>query len=88
MKLFTTKQIAELDRFTIENEPVSDLDLMERASLQITNWIVRNCSNEQVLYCFRVGPLMGVTLLLLGTRGVITVTISIICGTWSMRINW
>ncbi len=29
MKLFTTKQIAALDKYTIENEPISDIDLME-----------------------------------------------------------
>lgn len=55
MKIFTTKQIAELDRYTIQNEPISDLDLMERASIQITNWIVQNCSNEMHICCF-VGP--------------------------------
>lgn len=32
MKLFVTRQIAEIDRFTIENEPVADIDLMERAA--------------------------------------------------------
>lgn len=32
MKLFSTGQIAAIDRYTIENEPVSDLDLMERAA--------------------------------------------------------
>ena len=45
MKLFTTKQIAELDRFTIENEPIVDIDLMERAALQITNWLLKHFSN-------------------------------------------
>lgn len=47
MKLFTTKQIAQLDKYTIENEPVSDLDLMERAALQITNWLIHRFSTEQ-----------------------------------------
>ncbi|HPE77637.1 MAG TPA: NAD(P)H-hydrate dehydratase [Draconibacterium sp.] len=55
MKLFTTKQIAALDKYTIENEPVSDIDLMERASLQITNWLVQNFSTEQKLLFF-AGP--------------------------------
>ncbi|HRX10614.1 MAG TPA: NAD(P)H-hydrate epimerase, partial [Draconibacterium sp.] len=55
MKLFTTKQIAVLDKYTIENEPVSDIDLMERASLQITNWLVQNFSTEQKLLFF-AGP--------------------------------
>ncbi|NOY96196.1 MAG: bifunctional ADP-dependent NAD(P)H-hydrate dehydratase/NAD(P)H-hydrate epimerase, partial [Chlorobi bacterium] len=55
MKIFTTKQIAEIDKYTIENEPIADIDLMERASLQIVNWLVRNISNEKQLVCF-AGP--------------------------------
>ncbi len=55
MKLFTTKQIAELDKYTIENEPISDIDLMERASLQITNWLVQKFSTERKLLFF-AGP--------------------------------
>ncbi len=55
MKLFTTKQIAELDKYTIINEPVSDIDLMERASLQITGWLVKKISTERRLLFF-VGP--------------------------------
>ncbi|MDX1283607.1 MAG: NAD(P)H-hydrate epimerase, partial [Draconibacterium sp.] len=55
MKLFTTRQIAELDSYTIENEPIADIDLMERASLQITNWIVQNFSTERKMMFF-VGP--------------------------------
>jgi ADP-dependent NAD(P)H-hydrate dehydratase / NAD(P)H-hydrate epimerase len=53
MKLFTTKQIAELDKFTIENEPVSDIDLMERASLQIAGWLANRFSteNKMVFFC-------------------------------------
>jgi NAD(P)H-hydrate epimerase len=55
MKLFTTKQIAGLDKYTIENEPISDIDLMERASLQITNWLVQRFSNERKMIFF-AGP--------------------------------
>jgi ADP-dependent NAD(P)H-hydrate dehydratase / NAD(P)H-hydrate epimerase len=55
MKLFTTKQIAELDKFTIENEPVSDIDLMERASLQITGWLANRFSTENKMVFF-AGP--------------------------------
>lgn len=55
MKLFTTKQIAELDKYTIENEPISDVDLMERASTQITGWLVKNFSSERKMIFF-VGP--------------------------------
>lgn len=55
MKLFTTKQIAEIDRFTIENEPVSDINLMERAAMQITGWAVKRFSTEQKMVFF-AGP--------------------------------
>lgn len=36
MKIFTSKQIHELDRYTIEHEPVESIDLMERAAKQLT----------------------------------------------------
>lgn len=55
MKIFTTEQIVEIDQFTIRNEPISDIDLMERASLQIVNWLVFNISNEKKLIFF-AGP--------------------------------
>ena len=55
MKLFTTKQIAELDKYTIENEPVSDIELMERASLQITCWLANRFSTESKMIFF-AGP--------------------------------
>ena len=55
MKLFTTKQIAEIDNYTIENEPISDVDFMERASMQITNWLVLHFSTEERMLFF-VGP--------------------------------
>lgn len=55
MKLFTTKQIAELDKYTIELEPIKDIDLMERASLQITNWLLQHCSTEDKILFF-AGP--------------------------------
>jgi ADP-dependent NAD(P)H-hydrate dehydratase / NAD(P)H-hydrate epimerase len=55
MKLFTTKQIAGLDKYTIENEPISDIDLMERASLQITGWLVNHFSTESKMVFF-AGP--------------------------------
>lgn len=32
MKFFSTPQIRELDKFTIENEPIASIDLMERAA--------------------------------------------------------
>lgn len=55
MKVFTAKQIAEIDRFTIEREPITDIDLMERASMQVVNWLIYHISNEQKLI-FLAGP--------------------------------
>jgi len=52
MKLFTTQQIAELDKYTIAHEPISDIDLMERASAQITNWIKHRFTTEQKMVFF------------------------------------
>lgn len=41
MKIFTSAQIHELDKYTIENEPVSSLDLMERAAKTLTHAIAQ-----------------------------------------------
>jgi NAD(P)H-hydrate epimerase len=54
-KLFTSRQVAELDQFTIQNEPIAAVDLMERASLQVAGWIAREIPNEHLLYFF-AGP--------------------------------
>ena len=39
MKIFTSNQIHELDRYTIEHEPISSIDLMERAAKALTQAI-------------------------------------------------
>ncbi len=39
MKLFTVKQIAEIDKFTIENEPIKSIDLMERAAQRLFDYL-------------------------------------------------
>lgn len=40
MKIFTSSQIHELDKYTIENEPIASIDLMERAAKALTQAIV------------------------------------------------
>ena len=55
MKIFSTKQIAGIDQLTIQNEPIADIDLMERASLQIVNWLIHHISNEKKILFF-AGP--------------------------------
>ena len=39
MKILTGAQIHELDKYTIEHEPVASIELMERAARAITNAI-------------------------------------------------
>lgn len=39
MKIFTSAQIKELDRYTIEHEPIQSIDLMERAAKTLTRAI-------------------------------------------------
>ena len=40
MKIFTSAQIHELDKYTIDHEPIKSIDLMERAALRLTDSIV------------------------------------------------
>lgn len=49
MKILTGDQIKEADRYTIENEPVSSIDLMERASNAIAEWIDNSIDKNKPL---------------------------------------
>jgi len=42
MKIFTVPQVREIDRYTIENEPIQSTDLMERAAGRVAGWYVRH----------------------------------------------
>lgn len=46
MKIFTSAQIHELDKYTIEHEPISSLNLMERAAKALTRAIEEEWSNR------------------------------------------
>lgn len=41
-KVFSIPQIREADRYTIENEPIASIDLMERATRACYTWMVSN----------------------------------------------
>lgn len=47
MKIFSAEQIRDWDNFTIKNEPISSIDLMERASQTFVNWLVEKNPNQQ-----------------------------------------
>ncbi len=49
MKILSAKQIRELDKFTIENEPISSLELMERASISFSKWYRDNFEKDQIV---------------------------------------
>lgn len=38
MKIFSAKEVQEIDQYTIQNEPVKSIDLMERAAYALLNW--------------------------------------------------
>ncbi len=57
MKILTVEKIREADAFTIENEPIDSVDLMERAASKVYDWIVKRCKTKEVvikIFC-RIG---------------------------------
>ncbi len=55
MKIFTAAQIHELDKYTIENEPIKSIDLMERAAVSITAAIMDRWADDVPVVVF-AGP--------------------------------
>lgn len=55
MKIFTSAQIHELDKYTIEHEPIKSVDLMERAARAITRAITDRWHNDTPMVVF-AGP--------------------------------
>ena len=52
MKIFLTQSIKELDAYTIENEPIASIDLMERASQALVKSYCRTlgCKNTFTVF--------------------------------------
>jgi NAD(P)H-hydrate epimerase len=55
MKIFKTSQIKDIDTYTIENEPIHSINLMERAANQLKSWILQNIDIENKIKIF-AGP--------------------------------
>lgn len=55
MKIFSTSQIREIERYTMENEPISSFDLMERAALSFALAFEREVSRGKEILIF-AGP--------------------------------
>ena len=56
MKILNASQIRELDAFTIKNEPIKSIDLMERASLAFVSWFAEKFAAEENEIVIFVGP--------------------------------
>ena len=44
LKIFSVTQIKQADAFTISHEPISGIDLMERAAKKCADWIINTVS--------------------------------------------
>lgn len=55
MKIFPSIQIKQLDAYTIEQEPIASIDLMERAATALTGAIMKYRGNETPVVVF-AGP--------------------------------
>ena len=55
MKILTCTQIRELDKYTIEHEPIKSIDLMERAAKALTRGITSVWSSDTQIVVF-AGP--------------------------------
>ena len=52
MKILPIEKIREADAYTIKNEPIADIDLMERAATELFEWIMANTDPEKTIKIF------------------------------------
>ncbi|MDN3581832.1 NAD(P)H-hydrate dehydratase [Mucilaginibacter flavus] len=55
LSLLVSEQIRQADAFTIANEPVSSVDLMERASKAFVGWFINHFPDKQTAISFYCG---------------------------------
>lgn len=55
MKIFEASQVREIDAYTIREEPVASIDLMERAASRLAGWYVRHFKVDRRVVIF-AGP--------------------------------
>lgn len=55
MKILPIENIREADAYTIEHEPISDIDLMERAATELFEWVEARTNPELLIRIF-CGP--------------------------------
>ena len=52
MKILSVNQIREADKYTIENEPIESIDLMERAATKVFEWLYRRAPRDKTIKIF------------------------------------
>lgn len=52
LKILSSHQIRHVDQFTIKKEPISGIDLMERASAAFTDWFLEKCPHGITVHIF------------------------------------
>jgi NAD(P)H-hydrate epimerase len=52
MKILPIEKIREADAYTIANEPIASIDLMERAAMQCYNWLRKRIRKKQHVMIF------------------------------------
>ena len=52
MKILSIDKVREADRYTIEHEPISSADLMERAAGQVFEWLMAHVSKDRNIKVF------------------------------------
>jgi len=52
MKIFSTEQIRKTDSYTITNEPIASIDLMERAATQLYRWVKKKVDKTHNIRVF------------------------------------
>jgi hydroxyethylthiazole kinase-like uncharacterized protein yjeF len=55
MKIFLGNQIKLIDNYTIENEPIKSIDLMERAAYKLLEWLISHFERPKHFVIF-IGP--------------------------------
>ncbi len=52
MKIYAAHKIREADAYTIKNEPIASIDLMERAATRIYKWVKKHYSKKHLFRIF------------------------------------
>lgn len=92
MKLFKTTDIAILDQYTIEHEPIADIDLMERAANTIADYLIHQTdyAGKVLVFCGpgnNGGDGLAVARLLTGHNNRFDVKVFLLPGNHTMSIS-